>query len=559
MEGKLPHFEIGLVMAGAVSAGAYTSGVIDFIFEALDQWYEQKAKQQEQYGDDFSQWEIPPHDIFIKAMSGASAGAIVAAITASSLSSDIIPVISNPLNNPVKNKLYESWVQRIDISELLKAEDLDNPKAPVLSFLDSTILDELGKDVLNIKSTGKKRPYIDDPFEIYVCVTNLRGVPYLITSEAANSSVKGLTMVKHADFMHFAIGEKSGEIEDAIALSPDKSDIDNWKILINSALASSAFPVGFPPRQLERASIDEYEKRKWAVPTRNPMETGTCLEYRSISPDKDLVTPGSYQFMTVDGGIISNEPIELVRLGLRGHEERNPRDGDQANRATLLIDPFPNDVDAVNPESNLVNLVSRIFTSFINQNRFKPDELILALDEDVYSRFLIAPERSDEQGRKPLACGSLNAFGGFLSQEFRHHDYVLGRRNCQRFLEKYFVLPASNPLFNSWSEALKINPQLQVEKEGKKETFLPIIPLVGSVKKEIKLPNWPKYQTENFKSLEKQIEERVKIVIPRLINQSISDPFTRTALNVLWFFKRGSLAKKIRDIIHDNLEKYGQL
>ncbi|MBD0386769.1 MAG: hypothetical protein ICV54_09630 [Nostoc sp. C3-bin3] len=558
MKGKLPHFEIGIVMAGAVSAGAYTSGVIDFFFEALDQWYEQKAKQQEQYGDDFSKWEIPPHDVLIKAMSGASAGAIVAAITASSLHSDIIPVVGNPLKS-ITNKLYESWVQRIDISELLKTQDLENPKAPVLSFLDPTILDELGRDVLNIKSTGKKRPYIDDPFEVYLCVTNLRGVPYVIKSQGANSNFKGHYMVKHADYMHFAIGEHSGEVEGAIALTPDKSDISNWEILINSALASSAFPVGLPPRKLERTSIDEYEKRLWEIPTRDPMETRICSEYRSISPDKDLVAQDSYEFVTVDGGIISNEPIELVRLALRGNKQRNPRGGQQANRATLLIDPFPNDVDAVNPKSNLLDLVLRIFRSFINQNRFKADELILALDEDVYSRFLIAPERSDDQGKKPLACGSLNAFGGFLSQDFRHHDYILGRRNCQRFLQKYFVLPVSNPLFNAWSEGLKANPQLQVQKVGQPETFLPIIPLLGSAKKEINLPNWPKYQKENLKFLEKQIQERVRVVVPRLINQSINDAFSRTALNTLWFFKRGSLAKKIRDIIQDNLEKYGQL
>jgi hypothetical protein len=31
-------FEIGLVLAGAVSAGAYTAGVLDFLYEALDYW-----------------------------------------------------------------------------------------------------------------------------------------------------------------------------------------------------------------------------------------------------------------------------------------------------------------------------------------------------------------------------------------------------------------------------------------------------------------------------------------------------------------------------------------
>ena len=35
-------FEIGLVMAGAVSAGAYAAGVVDFLIQALDQWHEGK-------------------------------------------------------------------------------------------------------------------------------------------------------------------------------------------------------------------------------------------------------------------------------------------------------------------------------------------------------------------------------------------------------------------------------------------------------------------------------------------------------------------------------------
>src|SRR4051812_2335307 len=36
-------FDIGLVMAGAVSAGAYTAGAIDFLLQALDTWYAEKG------------------------------------------------------------------------------------------------------------------------------------------------------------------------------------------------------------------------------------------------------------------------------------------------------------------------------------------------------------------------------------------------------------------------------------------------------------------------------------------------------------------------------------
>lgn len=35
-------FEVGLVLSGTVSAGPYTAGVIDYLIEALDAWYEAK-------------------------------------------------------------------------------------------------------------------------------------------------------------------------------------------------------------------------------------------------------------------------------------------------------------------------------------------------------------------------------------------------------------------------------------------------------------------------------------------------------------------------------------
>ena len=35
-------FRIALNMAGAVSAGAYTAGVLDFLIDALDAWYAEK-------------------------------------------------------------------------------------------------------------------------------------------------------------------------------------------------------------------------------------------------------------------------------------------------------------------------------------------------------------------------------------------------------------------------------------------------------------------------------------------------------------------------------------
>jgi hypothetical protein len=63
----------------------------------------------------------------------------------------------------------------------------------------------------------------------------------------------------------------------------------------------------------------------------------------------------------------------------------------------------------------------------------------------TFDRYVIAP--SDQElvdrykdkkfeGVPPaLQCATLGAFGGFFYRGFRAHDYALGRRNCQKFLQ----------------------------------------------------------------------------------------------------------------------------
>ena len=41
--GQQSHtFHLGIAMAGAVSAGAYTAGVLDYLFETLERWEKEK-------------------------------------------------------------------------------------------------------------------------------------------------------------------------------------------------------------------------------------------------------------------------------------------------------------------------------------------------------------------------------------------------------------------------------------------------------------------------------------------------------------------------------------
>src|SRR4051812_17876963 len=97
-------FEIGLVLAGSVSAGAYIAGVMDFLIQALDQW--ERAK-------DGPDPDCPRHDVSLRVLAGASGGGITAAIAAAQLGQAFEPVTHLPAPGPVNNKFFESWVERM--------------------------------------------------------------------------------------------------------------------------------------------------------------------------------------------------------------------------------------------------------------------------------------------------------------------------------------------------------------------------------------------------------------------------------------------------------------
>src|SRR3954471_3654065 len=68
-EGKKPNeFRMGLALAGAISAGAYTAGVIDFLVQALEEWEKTRGEP-----------SVPQHRAGLKVITGASAGAITGA------------------------------------------------------------------------------------------------------------------------------------------------------------------------------------------------------------------------------------------------------------------------------------------------------------------------------------------------------------------------------------------------------------------------------------------------------------------------------------------------
>jgi predicted acylesterase/phospholipase RssA len=563
----MPVFRIGLVMAGAVSAGAYTAGVVDFLLEALDAIEDVRAGRDRsdlKAGfDDETELVAPPYGAQIGAMSGTSAGAMVTAITTAVLNTRFPPVTgATQPGVPTGNPLYDCWVDQIHIDKLLSTDDLGDDK-PLRSLLNSEPLDAIVDAALPYADrTDHPRAYVQDHLPVYMCVGNMRGVAYSLRLEGPEA-VSGHQMTLHADNLAFELEKAPGPAvhKERLALVPGTgaSTTEPWQFFGKACLASGAFPFGLAPRLLKR-DFDDYLNREWFVPgTVTQMErvkdaqgndllpvdspkswTFACGEFQKVMPlyTSAAFGDGRYPFVCVDGGVFNNEPLELCRRALSG-AGRNPRDPRKANAAVLMIDPFPDPAaapDAFDPGAagSLVGVAARLLGVLIAQSRFKPEELALARDENVASRFAILPSRrhpdpKDDRRMSPaIASGGVNAFGGFLSREFRHHDFMLGRRNCQRFLATGFVLPADpvagdvNPIVGPWLSDPRHDQFLGSMPIGdRKVKALPIIPLLGKLasKHYTTMPPWPETPADlDLATLSAKVKARLDKVAPKLID-----------------------------------------
>ena len=484
-----PTYEIGLVLSGAISAGAYSAGVIDFIIEALDAYETAKTR---------SDWDGPTHDVRIPIMGGASAGGMTAAIAALHAfhkPEHVWP--GRPLPAPRANRLYSSWVNDIDILRLLETSDLDGDKSlkGVRSLLCCDVIDEIVADAFDLSSALRQPNWVgrgeDRSLRVFLTLTNLRGVPYSFQLFGTNDP-RRYGMLNHGDYLDFSVGVEPAGAPGAYALDIRDTAGGDWDLYRTGAKATGAFPVGLAPRYITRKATDYWHSLRVGVENDQA--------FSPVFPDDWVKTVDPYPFISADGGAIDNEPLELVRRYLAGSSGSNERSAEKAKRSVIMISPFPN-LQKTTYESRgerVIDVVPRLLSTLIDQARFKPDELLLAEDEKVYSRYMIAPERDPNNNPEskiyPIACGVLGGFGGFLHVSFRHHDYLLGRRNAQAFLRANFALPVNNPLFSEFPEERRhkwlvrdiVNGKLRTHQTAEGEQpGLPIIPLTPELLREI--------------------------------------------------------------------------
>jgi hypothetical protein len=442
-------FKIAINMAGAISAGAYTAGVLDFLTEALDAWYKAKTD---------NEW-VPVHNVSIDVFSGASAGGMCAAISAILLQ-DEFDHISDTSKTKTNNRFYESWVNMIDIRELLKTKDLKSP-GPVISLLDSTIIDTIADYALvRGKPMPAPRAYVSPDLTLFLSLTNLRGVIYSLTGVAPGSLEE--TTLFYGDRIRFQTLREDSKMPlagaaYAVDLSTPKGD---WTVLRAAAKATGAFPVFLAPRALSRRQSD------YTPPLWESRASAAKDDPPSVSPSFPVDLPDPFVTLNVDGGVTNNDPFNyahdyLASLDPPAPDKQLEKDPCRADRAVLSIAPFPTtDGFAVNYDtrvnSSVVRALPRLFSALVSQSRFFGESLSHLMRGTTFSHFVVAPSDDELVKRREkasqvdkmmpgaLQCATLGAFGGFFERGFRAHDYALGRRNCQKFLLDHFILPSDN-------------------------------------------------------------------------------------------------------------------
>jgi hypothetical protein len=531
-KGPVP-FRIGLNMAGAVSAGAYTAGVLDFLIEALDAWYEERERQIGLHGADISKWAVPAHDVSLEVLSGASAGGMCAAISAVSLQEQFDHVTTTaPVAAAPVNRLYDCWVRRIDIDSLLGTADLTQEPQVVRSILDCTPIEQIADIAIAANASRRRaRPWVSPELELILTVTNLRGIPYSV--DPANNGSFEERINYHADEIYFRfVPSLNADPANSLPLVYPPAAGDAWPALKQAAMATGAFPGMLAPRILSRPA-EYYRQKQWILDNPNPWSVTTlgCQIAATVAPAWDnKIVPAQLDIVCADGGVTNNDPFEcarqyLVRQAGGGPSGHNPRQAASANAAVISVAPFPGD-DAFNPsynaaeQSSLVNSILALIPTFLTQTRFQGESLSLIQNADVHSRFAIAPSDDANPALPSLLCGSLGAIGGFIDAKFRDRDYQLGRRNCQRFLEVYFVLPENNVIVGAGLPRDKDEATPEIAKFAVKpppgvttdldKRWFPIIPLMPSVRNEVSVA-----PRTNFKTTPERIGQVAALAVTR--------------------------------------------
>jgi len=580
-------FKLCITMAGAVSAGGYTAGVLDYLLETLELWERAKEKNKK-LGENHPDYDktIPMHDVEIDVISGSSAGGISGTLTLLALA-DADHKSYGVNNTEGKNNIfYKSWVEMADdeksdtVEKLLGTKDLKQ-YGEVRSLLNTEAIEVIANKALSIGTPRPMPNYASKSLDIILTTTNLRGLNFNVDFDGnSKNSSAGTVITNHGGFFRYrltndqfppGIPPEGNEDEDDLYFVLDFKKERDMQYLKDATLSTAAFPIGLKSREITIAKeyIERYPKYLF----------GETKGIKPLIPESENGENGNegYTFNSVDGGVINNEPYGIA---LKILKKKHPEHVAENKYAVIMVDPFPNkDNDIEKTGTSIVKIAKGMFKALRNQVMFNQDGIIEALNLSSRTKFLIEPIRKVEnengdwvRATTNLASAPISGFAGFLSKDFRKHDFQLGRKNCQIFLRYYFAV-GDNEIedrlcFKAPDEAKERFEFALPPKDSNGKKYFPIIPDMKVLKSfdgtmdeatygedaRIKVLPFPKI---SFVDFEKKYKKLIKKRIGKLTVGLINNQLVGSLLN--FFFAKRKGYKIVSEALHESLKESGLL
>jgi patatin-like phospholipase len=455
---------LAVTVAGAVSLGSYEAGVL---YEVLDAIAQHNAGVPE------------ASKILVDVLTGASAGGMSATVLAQKLMFE-----ADSLADPYNNTLYRAWVQDIDIEGLLALQSDEDPSHSILS---SNLVETLSAKYLcqrystHIPPAPVKHAAAAGAIRLGLALSNLNGIDYSYEVRPTGT----FTYTRFEDQLYAKV-DSSSDI------------LDFWEPLRNAAVSCGAFPFAFRVKDLVRHR-SEFDSPNVVFPMPFETFTytdGGVFQNEPLGLAKNLVDEVDQHINTDSRFYLFIAPHVK---GSTAHADFNESNANLKATALQLINAvygqagFQDWIQAeqVNQRIYLFNERAVELRDAILQARVQPSVLKDAASAllpllfagrgpdgetieqarqrlkqqfgreydvlttsassgvaDIWIDSILALETAADLGERDemviygitaseaeLAGSQLEAFVGFFEQEYRDHDYDVGRTKAREFLQ----------------------------------------------------------------------------------------------------------------------------
>jgi len=266
---------LAVTIAGAVSLGSYEAGVLYELMRAIRTYNEASPDVDKK--------------IYVDVITGASAGGMTAAMVSQRLMYD-----GASLEGEFSNSLYQAWVERISLMELVK---MRRKEKKWHSLFSSDLIDSIGQGMLVTSMQGKgSGPHaaveqidgVPQKLRVGLALTNLNGIDYMIPILGSDDG--GFNYTSSVDQKLFEV------------TADGRGNVTLWKQMCDAAVGSGAFPAAFRPKAIQY-SVEEFGDAL-------PADQRLWVQGKSYV---DWLGPSPAEFAFSDGGVLQNQPLGIAK------------------------------------------------------------------------------------------------------------------------------------------------------------------------------------------------------------------------------------------------------